>query len=269
MNLFFMIGLMASLFGLNYLILVPNEVGTTTLAVTTDKTRRKIQQFYTQGEGQHQLTVLNKTPQDLLKTTLLVGSFLSFLAVIVAYKLLGLFSLILAVPAFFFGMIITRNDLKLKFAAWQMEMRKGLSSLLEFMRAFLKLEGVTTKEALNQSIKNLPNPLKSELEKTMKSLAESGDPKAAFDDLADKVKDRMFYAVCFRLGVGWNSRITPEMCDDLIDQIENDKDIQSTKTSVNKSAVFSGLCMLGVLALVIIYGYPAAKLMGLNFRIGG
>lgn len=262
-------GLLASLFWLNYRLLTPNELGTTTVAITTDKTKRRIENFYLKGDGGHQISVTNKTMADLLKTTLFVGLFLSAIVVILTFKWLGMFSFVLTLPAFVAGMFITRNSLSLEFLAWQKDMRKGLSSLLEFMKAFLKLEGLTTKEALGQSVANIPNPLKTELELTLQQISDTGDPKKAFDALAEKVRDRMFYAVCFRLGVGWDSRITPEMCDDLIERIKDDKDIEAAKNTVRKTGYFSLLCLLGMVIILITYGFPIMKLMGLKITLGG
>ncbi|MEW6697292.1 MAG: hypothetical protein ACOY35_01380 [Bacillota bacterium] len=269
MDLVYIAGLFASLFWLNYQLIAPNELGTTTIAITGDKARRRIETFYLKGDGRHQISVTNKTMADLLKTTLFVGLFLSAIVVILTLKWLGMFSLVLTLPAFIAGMFITRNSLNLEFLAWQKDMRKGLSSLLEFMRAFLKLEGLTTKEALKQSVENIPNPLKKELEHTLQQISDTGNPRKAFDALAEKVRDRMFYAVCFRLGVGWDNRITPEMCDDLIEQIENDKDIEAAKTTVRKTGYFSLLCLLGMVIILITYGFPIIKLMGLKITLGG
>lgn len=268
MQFIYFIGLAVALFILNYLIFVPPEYGTSPVAVTVDKVRRNIEEFYSGGEGKHQLNTINKTTGDMLKTTLFAGTFISLMVIIIASKWLGSMALLMVLPAFVFGAYQTRKTLQIKFSGWQAQMCDGLTPLLEFMKSFFKLDGITTREAMEYSLEHIPEPLKSELTKTVQELTRTGDPERAFDALAEKVRHRLFYAVCFRLGVGWKNKITPNLCDDLLRQIENDKDVQIAKATAMKSGAFALICALGLLIALPIYMYPIAKYMGFTFASG-
>lgn len=268
MELIYKAGLMFSLFYLNYQLFVPTDMGTSPYAVSTDRIKRKIEGFYTGGDGQHQLNITNKNTNDLMKITIAVGTFLSLLLILLTFRSIGKLSLLLVLPAFIISALYTRNAIALEFKAWQSQMCDGLSTLLEFMKSFFKLDGITTNEALKQSVEHIPEPLKTELSRTVQYIEDKGDPKTAFDNLADKVKHRLFYAVSFRLGVGWDNKITPNICDDLLKQIEHDKDTDAAKTTAKKSGSFALICALGIAIAAPIYGYPIAKAMGLTFFNG-
>lgn len=266
--LIFYLGFAVSLFVLNYLLLVPPEYGASTAAVTVDRVRRNIEAFYTEGESKHQLEIINKTTGDMIKTTISAGTFISMLILVITYKGLGGLSLLAVLPAFVFAAYLTRKTLQKQFTKWQVQMCEGLSPLLIFLKSFFALEGITTKETLEYSLEHLPEPIKNELTETVTELSDTGDPRGAFDRLADKVKHRMFYAVCFRLGVGWESRINPNICDDLLRQINNDKELQIAKATALKSGAYALLCALGIMIALPVYAYPIAKFMGLNFVSG-
>ncbi len=269
MELLLCLGLMALLFILNSLLLVPSEeYGTSPAAVTRERVLRKIEDFYQDEDGSHWLSVVNRSTGDMLSTTIFAGTFFSILIILIAQKWLGGWSLLAVFPAFTFGAYQTRRTLQTQFNNWQMKMCDGLSPLLEFLKSFFKLEGVTTREAMEYSLEHLPEPLKSELTVTVEELSNTGDPQRAFDNLANKVKHRLFYAVCFRLGVGWENKITPNLCDDLLRQIENDKDVQIAKATSLKSGAFAMLCALGLPIIALVYLYPISKYMGLSFNVG-
>lgn len=270
MTLAIKIGLFGALFWFMYLLLTPRDkFDITPMGLTTDFIKRKLENFYTSGERAEKLTIISRSPTEAIKYAVIVGLSLGVIGWSLSYIMLkridvvapGFMATLIAAGVFLIGLFTVRTLLELEFKQWQSELILGLSAFFNFMSSFLEVGVLTVNECLARTVPFLPEPLRSEMQVVVDKFNRDGNAMEALERFAEKAKHPLIDATCYRLRVAWDSRVEPNMFEDLAEAMENEREkVLATATLLKKvqAMAIMGIALIGALP---VWGYPIGKLL--------
>ena len=251
-------GLFISLLIALLLIFVPKDkydVSPSNLAI--DAIKRGLGHKMASGEKKAMLETIGKTPADMLKTGVLLGTFLGVVLFLIGFKIIGPLAAVLGVVGFVAGIVLAENILQNEHKKWQMKLFEGISPLTDFVPAFLDVGNVTPRQSLLYTIPFLPEPLRGELWNAIDRIVRTGRVREAMDALAQKAKHPTMDAICFRLSASWDAKVTSDIFTDLSDQVDEMREMAAAQATVKKTAMITMVCVLGVIGLGLEFLYPA------------
>lgn len=254
------LGLFICLFIAFFLLCAPlSEYEVSPVMSAVDAVKKRLLSRYDAGDKKEILKILGRSVKDVIKTGIVTGVGLGFLALILTFKFLGPFSVIPAVVFLIFGILLTDKVLQGEFKRWQSKLADGIPTLVNFMPAFLEIEGVTPREALSHTIAFLPDPLRSEMQPVVNKIARTGRVREATDELARRAKHPLIDAICFRLSAAWDAKVTSDIFADLSDQVEEAIELSVSRATAAKTGYLALICVLGLIGMMLIFGYPGGK----------
>lgn len=253
-------GLFVSIFVLSFLSFVPSGPYDVTPAMTVaDLTQNRLDQYLTKDKTMI-LKILGKSRDEVIKSGIINGIVWALLAFLLVF-LLGvktkLLTVLFMILAFFGGIWFTQYSLKSSYRKWQTSLLVGIPELVNFMPAFLAIDGIITKDAFAQTIPLLPKLLKEELWEVMDKIERNSRVKEALEGFAKKANNSTVSAICFRLSAGWGVSIEPDIFDDLSDQIQDMNELIIARATTMKTLYFVLVCFLGFIGVILVLGYPA------------
>lgn len=264
------IGLFSTLFWLMYLLLTPrNSFDTTPLGLTTDFIKRKLENFYTSEDRAEKLTIISRSSTEAIKNAFIVGLSFGFIAWVLGYIVLrsysfaapGLLATVIATGVFLLSLFIVRALLELEFKRWQSELILGLPVFFNFMSSFMSVGVLTVNECLARTVQFLPEPLRKELQAVVDKFERDGNAVEELERFAEKAKHPLIDATCYRLRVAWDSRVEPNMFEDLVEAMEDEREkVLATATLLKKvqAIAIMGIALIGALP---VWGYPIGKIL--------
>ncbi|RDV81181.1 hypothetical protein [Ammonifex thiophilus] len=252
-------GLFVSLFLVLYFLAVPQDeysLSPAQAAVSTVKARLT-RRFRQKEEA---LRYMGKSLKDVLRASLVVGLGLALLVFLLTVKFLGAFSLVLAVAAGVLGLFLVEKAVENAGKKYREKLLDGVPSLVAFFPAFLEVEGVTPKEALEHTVPFLPEPLRSEVAQALVKLKFRWVDEAVAP-LVRKASHPLVDAVFLRMAAAWDAGITPEVFADLSDQVEDLKELAAARATAAKAGYLALVCVLGLLGVALVFGYPGARFL--------
>lgn len=255
-------GLFISLFVALYILLTPpHEHDVSPARAAVDVVKRRLTSRLAGGEKGEILALLGRNVRDVLKLSLLIGSGLSFLVFVVTAKFLGAFALVLAVATGVLSIFLVEKAIENEYKKWRARLLEGMPSLVGFFPAFLEVEGVTPREALEHTVPFLPEPLRSEVQSVLTSIRFKGRVSEAVAPLVRRAKDSLVDAVCLRLSAAWDAGMGPEVFADLSDQVEQLKKLAAARATAAKTGYLALVCVLGLIGMMLVFGYPGFKFL--------
>ncbi|OPY63677.1 MAG: Bacterial type II secretion system protein F domain protein [Pelotomaculum sp. PtaU1.Bin065] len=256
----FSILLFFSLLTAFYLLCVPLGEHETSPAISAiDSIKRTVGERFASERMTDILTILGKSYKDMVKTGLLSGLGVAVLCFLLTFKFIGPYSLIASLVSFIVGIFLTEKILENEYRMWQRKILEGVPTLVNFAPAFLEVDGVTPREALSETVNFLPEPLRSEMESLVDTVKRTGRLHQALEDMAQKVNHPLFDAICLRISSSWDSKVTADIFADLSDQIEEMNDLTVTRATTAKTGYLALICVIGLVGMLLIYGYPGMK----------
>ncbi|MBM7854951.1 F0F1-type ATP synthase assembly protein I [Desulfohalotomaculum tongense] len=249
--------LFVSVFALLYLFLVPaSEYDVSPAAITVGHIREKIESFFGDEEYKEKLSIIKRSPDEIVKYAVFFGVGFGFLVTMIGLKFLGIFTLLLGVLAAIVGIVVTKVIMENEFKKWQDRLFMGVPSLVNFMPVFLDVGALTVRESMMFTLSFLPEPLKGEMEAVISRISRTGQAREALNILAKRAKHPVIDAVCFRIGMAWDSKVEPGMFDDLAETIDNENEKAVARATAAKSGFFALIAVVALLGAIPIFIYP-------------
>lgn len=120
------------------------------------------------------LMILGRNIKDLIKTGLLAGAGLALLLLLATFKFLGPFSAVLSLIGLIARVFLTERLLESEYRKWQGRLLDGVPTLVNFVPAFLEVEGVTPREALSHTVPFMSEPMKGEMWRAINKISRTG-----------------------------------------------------------------------------------------------
>ncbi|MDI6906426.1 MAG: hypothetical protein QMC81_02900 [Thermoanaerobacterales bacterium] len=229
--------------------------------LTADRVRQKLIEHYTRGTKEVTLKVLGRSVGQLIRFSMLFGGILGGLTFLASVRFIGLWALPLAVLVGLGGIGVVEFGLRNEFRSWQDRMVDGLPQLVGFVPAFLSVGSITPSEALRLTLPFLPQPLRSEMAAVVDKITDTGKVREALDELALRVRHPLFDAIAFRLAAAWDVKVTPDLFDDLDDQIAYRRAEMAARTTTTKAGLLGLICAGGLAGAGLVFLYPGVKFM--------
>lgn len=254
------IGLFICLFAAFFLLCIPlNEYEVSPVTAAVDTVKKRLSNYFAAGDRREVLTILGRSVKDVIKTGIVTGMGLGLLALLISFKFLGPYSALPAVVFLALGILLTGKVLQSEFKRWQNKLLDGIPTLVNFVPAFLEIEGVTPREALTHTVAFLPEPLRSEMWSVISKIKRTARVREATDALARRAKHPLIDAICFRLSAAWDAKVTSDIFADLADQVEDAIELAVARATAAKTGYLALICVLGLIGMMLIFGYPAGK----------
>lgn len=252
--------LFATLAVLMYLILSKDEYAISPAGTVIEKARLNIEAYLTSGNKKLIYDVLGKKPSEVIKIGFITGGGLGFLTVFICAKFIGLFALLPGLLLFATGFVLADLVFQNEYRRWQSGIFEGVPNLVNFMPSFLEVGGIITpREALSLTIPFISQPLQSEMKRVVDKIERTGRVKEAFDEFAERTKHPVIDAICFRLSASWDAKITPDIFEDLNDQIKDLAELEAANATAKKGGLLALLCVVGLIGAAFVFGFPAVK----------
>jgi uncharacterized membrane protein YhaH (DUF805 family) len=253
------VGLFVSLFAALLLFIVPQGVYDVSPAVAAaDVAKQRIDKWLVRDKSTV-LETIKKSAEEVVRTGLLTGGMLALLGFLVFFNFIGAFAVLVAVAFFFLGIFVTQKVLENEYRRWQDNLYAGVPQLVNFVPAFLEIEGITVREAIEHTLVFLPQPLRQEIWQALDMIKRTARVQDALDALARKANNPAVDAICFRLAANWNTSISADIFEDLNDQIQDMNELIVTRATVAKTGYLALICVLGLVGMILIFGYPGFK----------
>jgi len=254
--------LFVCLFATFFLLCVPlSEYEVSPASAAVDAIKRRIDARLTSGGKNEMLSILGRNVKDLIKTGLVAGAGLALLLLLVTFKFLGPFSAVLSLIGLITGVFLTERLLESEYRKWQGRLLDGVPTLVNFVPAFLEVEGVTPREALSHTVPFMSEPMKDEMWRAINKISRTGRVREAMDVLAKKAKHPLVDAICFRLSAAWDAKITSDIFADLADQVEDVTELAAQRATTAKTGLMALVCVLGLIGILLEFGYPGYKFL--------
>ncbi|MGB9860000.1 MAG: hypothetical protein ACPLQP_08720 [Moorellaceae bacterium] len=254
--------LLISLFCAFYFLLMPKDNYSLSPAqITVSKARTWLVSRLAGGEKKEILALIGRNVRDVLKASLLVGTGLGFLVFVFTVKFLGLFSLVLAFACGILGVFFVERSIEAEYNRWRSRLLDGVPDLVGFFPAFLEVEGVTTREALEHTEPFLREPLRSEVKSALISLKLRGKVDQAVAPLVKKASHPLVDAICLRLTAAWDAGATADIFSDLMDQVEDLKELAAARATATKTGYLALVSVLGLIGMMLVFGYPGFRFL--------
>lgn len=261
------IGLFLSLLCLLLLLTITTRHSASPAAKTIDAARQKIRDQLTRGHRATRLAVMAKHSREVVNTALGIGIGTGLLALLVGWVLIGPWALILSVFAAVGGILLVDVLLANEYRQLQARMFEGVPVLIDFVPAFLAVGTITPREAMKHTLAFLPEPFKSEMWAVTDRIARTGNPKEAFSSLRERLQHPAVDALCLRLSSVWDTRVSPDVFDDLSDLVTEIKEMAATRATAAKGGFLALVLLMGLLTGMLLIGYPG--LQWVLLEIGG
>lgn len=248
--------LFLSLFSLFLLLCVPGSYQASPAAAAVDAVKRNLDIYFTSGHTGEVLKRIGRSTAEVVRTGIVTGLGLALIVVLLTASALGPFAALLIPVSLAAGIFLTHLVVQNEYRRWQQGIAIGVPLLVDFVPAFLEVEGVTPREALAYSLSFIPGTLKREMEGVIDRIRRTGRVKEAMDGLAAKAENPVVDAVCFRLAAGWDTGIKADIFDDLADQLEAMNELAISRATAAKTGYLALICVLGLAGMLLIYGYP-------------
>ena len=151
--------LLASLFALFLLLLVPGRYSSSPAAITYDTLRRSVENHFA-GEKEAKLQILGKTVADVTRSGLFIGLFAGVLVGVGAFSFVPHWlALVLGTASFAGGIALSQAGLNIEFQRWQARVFADVPNLVSFAPSFLKVGGITLRDSISMTVPFLTGPL--------------------------------------------------------------------------------------------------------------
>lgn len=255
-------GLFMSLFLAFYFLLIPkDDYSLSPAQITVSKARTWLVSRLTGGEKKEILALIGRNVRDVLRASLLVGAGLGFLVFLLTVEFLGAFSLVLAFAFGIVGVFLVEKSIETEYNKWRNRLLDGVPDLVGFFPAFLEVEGVTPREALEHTEPFLREPLRSQVKSALVSLKLKGRVDQAVAPLMKKASHPLVDAICLRLAAAWDAGATADIFSDLTDQVEDLKELAAARATAAKTGYLALVSVLGLIGMMLVFGYPGFRFL--------
>ncbi|ABO49481.1 conserved hypothetical protein [Desulforamulus reducens MI-1] len=258
-------GFFSSIFALMCFVFLPSKYGDSIFGVTVESAQNRLMNLLTPEDIQEKLEIIDKEPKKVLLNALTYGLLFGLIGTLATFKKLGGLSIMVGIILALLGLVLGRIAAEQEYSKWQAKVFEGVPTLVNFFPAFLEVPGITPREALALTLPFLSEPLKSEMWSALDVIQREGKAKKAMNNFAKRLKHPCIDALAIRLASAWDAKVTPDLFDDLMDQIEHLKrEAASKKTAVN-TAFLALVGVIGCVALLSEFGLPAYKFITSKF----
>lgn len=210
-----------------------------------------------------------KSMGEVVKGTMILAVMFAAIGFMACLLLKKTYLALAVVPLMFVaGCFVSEWAALNSYRKWQGRLAAGITALVDFMPAFLELPTSTTRSAIEQTLPFLPEPLKGEMARLLDHIKRTGKAKEAFDRLSARAGERCIEAICSRLATAWDSTITPDIFDDLRDEVEIAGELAAARKTSAKSGLFAMIAVLGLFGGMLVAGYPVMRWI-LQYVSGG
>jgi hypothetical protein len=260
--------LFASLLALFLLLFVPDrEFAVSPASYTIDYARRSFEKHLA-GDKAAKLAILGKTVEDTVKFSLFVSAGIGLFGFMITFSKFHWLALIVGVVCFAIGWLISQSAMKNEFKKWQAQVFEELPTLISFAPSFLRVGSVTLRDAISMSVSFLNGPLRDEIWNALDRIKRTGATRDAFDELAERVDHPAMDSICIRLSTAWDASPSPDLFEDLSDQIRDVEEIATAGATATKAGMLALICVLGLLGVMMVIGYPAWLYMVSRITMG-
>ncbi len=226
-----------------------------------DATRQQIKRRLLAGKRAIRMDVLSKHQQTVVNTAIAIGVGLGVLILIGGWFLVGYWALIPAVFASLLGIVLTDLLLQNEYKQLQEKMLEGVPALISFVPAFLEVGSITPREAIEHTLAFTPEPFKSEMKTVISRISRTGNPYDAFATLQNRIQNPLVDAICSRLSSMWDAKISPDVFDDLGDQIDEIKEMSAARAVTAKNGFLVLILLVGLIVGMLLIAYPGVMWM--------
>ncbi|MTI82347.1 MAG: hypothetical protein FH756_00295 [Firmicutes bacterium] len=254
------LGLFFSLTGLFFFLFVPIGYSVAPVDITIDSVRRRFEQRLITGERGQKLDVIQKSKDEVVKIAMVSTLGSAGVILVLGFKPLGFWATVLAVVVSILILIGLEFVLQNEFKRWQDSMFDSMPTLVNFIPAFLSVGSITLLQSIKLTIPFLSDPLKSEMWTVWEEINRSGGADEALDNLRRRAKHPLMDTICSRILSLWmGGGQGSDAFSDLSDQIEEIESETVNRATTAKVAYITLLCILGMAAGLLIYGYPGIQ----------
>ena len=243
------------------LMTVSTSQTTSPSAKGLDAVRQQIKKRLMAGKRATRMDVLAKHQQTVVNTAIAIGVGLGLLALIGGWFLIGYWSLILAVFVSLLGVVLTDLLLQNEYKQLQEKMLEGVPALISFVPAFLEVGSITPREAIEHTLTFTPEPFKSEIKTAIGRISRTGNPHDAFATLQNRIQNPVVDAICSRLSSMWDTQVSPDVFDDLSDQVDEIKEMSATRAVTAKNGFLVLILLVGLIVGMLLIAYPGVVWM--------
>lgn len=256
--LLFYLVLLVSIFLLLYYVFVPDKYGYSTAEAYKEMLLNKLQKFV--APDAHVLRMIEKTPEKVVRESLTAGFLFGLAGAILAVVIFREFNalvVLMTLVSFLVGIAVGRLGTDQVYKQWQGRLLEGVPTFVEFFPAFCEIGGITNTESLRLTLDFLPEPFRTEMWRVYDRIIRTGEVKEAFDIMAARSRHPYIDSICLRLSNAWNSKINPDIFDDLSDEIVYIKREAAQSRTIQNKASLALVAVIGSVALITLFGYPA------------
>lgn len=253
-------------FSFLYQLVVPAKYGYSPAENAKEIIMNKLQKLVA-PDGE-KLSMVNKTPEKATLDALTVGLLFCVLGTVVTFvvtRSFNVLTVLVGLVTLAAGTVVGKLNTDQLYKRWQGGLLEGVPTFIDFFPAFLEVEGIINKEALRLTLDFLPEPLYSEMWQVYFRIDTAGEVKEAFESFAKRANHPYIESICLRLSNAWEGKISPDIFDDLQDEIINIKREAAQSRTIKNKASLAMVSVIGVLAVFPVFGYPVIKIIARKF----
>jgi Flp pilus assembly protein TadB len=262
--------LFVSLLALFLLLFVPDrECAVSPASITIDHARRSFEsRFAGDRDKEAKLKILGKTVGDVIRSSLFISTGIGLLGFLLAFFRFHWLALIVGIACFAIGFMLSQAGVDNEFKRWQARVFEEVPTIISFAPSFLKVGGITLRDAISMTVPFLSGPLRDEVWTALDKIQRTGNTRDAFNELADRIDHPVMDSICIRLSTAWDASPSPELFDDLSDQVQDVEEIAAAGATAGKAGLLALICVLGLLGALLVFAYPAWLYMASQFTMG-
>jgi hypothetical protein len=262
--------LFIALLALLLLLCVPDrECAVSPASVTIDQARRSFERrFIGDRDRETRLKILGKTVDEATRSSLVISGGIGLLGFLLAFFKFHWLALIVGLACFAIGLMLSQAGVNNEFKRWQARVFEEVPTIIGFAPSFLKVGGITLRDAISMTVPFLSGPLRDEIWTALDKIRRTGNTRGAFNELADRIDHPAMDSICIRLSTAWDASPSPELFDDLSDQIQDVEEIAAAGATAAKAGLLALICVLGLLGALLVFAYPAWLYMASQFTMG-
>jgi hypothetical protein len=238
------------------------------VAITYDYLRRNLEEQFIPEDKRPRLEIVGRKAKDVLKSGLLIGVCLGVFGFMITLKRLHWLAIIVGIASFFVGLLMARFGVNREFKNWQARVFDDVPNLISFTPAFLRTGSITLRGAISLTLPFLSGPLRDEIWMTIDRIKRTGSAKDSFADLAKRIGHPCMESICSRLSTAWDASPSPDLFDDLSDQIQDIEEIAAAGSTATSAGLAALICVLGLFGAFLVFGYPAWQYMVSKLAMG-
>lgn len=243
--------------------------GFSILDSSVDAVRTKIIDYLERGDNRRKLDVLGLSPGRFIKAGFMFGFFAGCLGFVLLVGFIGPVALVFIFVGVSAGVFLADLALNQAYRKWQEGIQEGIPLLVDFLPAFLDVKGVTIRDALENTVSFLSEPLKSEMGNAVAEIKRNGNAQEVFSRLKARSDNPVVGAICTRLAMSWETTVTTEIFLDLRQEIEQSREEAAARVTTAMKMKGLGGVFIGLIGLAFLAGYPgfllAIKMMSHAF----